>query len=88
MSRNIRWAAFLFAMILSFVATREATAILACIENPTMGYSCDRQGFDCYCAGSGGGCTSCHHGGVGGGGGSSDCVYDWETGDLDCKYAY
>lgn len=85
MSRNMRWAAFLFAMILTFGAVKEAPAILACIENPTMGYSCDRQGFNCACVGSGGGCSSCFHGG-GGGGGSSDCVYDWDTGDLDCIY--
>jgi hypothetical protein len=85
MSRNIRWAAFLFAMILSFVAAKEATAILACVNSPTMGYSCDRQGFNCACFGSGGGCSSCFHGG--GGGGSSDCVYDWATGDLDCIYS-
>jgi hypothetical protein len=84
MSRNIRWAAFLIAMALSFAAAKEASAILACMENPNMGYSCDPQGYSCACFGSGGGCSSCFHGG--GGGGSSDCHYDWVTGDLDCVY--
>jgi hypothetical protein len=85
MSRNIRWAAFLIALILAFVAEKEAVAILFCIENPALGMTCNDQGLNCSCGGSGGGCSSCFHGG--GGGGSSDCVYDWATGDLDCIYS-
>jgi hypothetical protein len=84
MSRKIRWAALLIALILSFVAEKEAVAIWACIETSTEGMICNDQGLDCSCAGSGGGCSSCFHGG--GGGGSSECTYDWITGDEDCVY--
>jgi hypothetical protein len=86
MSRNIRWAAFLIALMLAFVAEKKVGAIIFCIENSTNNMICNDQGLDCSCGGSGGGCSSCFHGG-GGGGGSSDCVYDWATGDLDCIYS-
>jgi hypothetical protein len=85
MSRKTRWVGLLIALILSFVAEKQAGAILICIESQYEDYVCDDQGFSCSCSGSGGGCTSCHHGGLGGGG-SSDCVYNWVNGDYDCIF--
>lgn len=87
MSRNLRLAALLIALILSFVAEKAAMAVLFCVDNPTEDMTCNDQGLDCSCGGSGGGCSSCHRGGVGGGGGgSSDCVYNWVNQDFDCVY--
>lgn len=83
MSRKIRWAAFLIAMVLSAVAENEVLA--ACFTNHNSSMFCGDDGFNCYCAGHGDGCTVCSNTG-GGGGGWSVCYYDWNTGDMNCTY--
>jgi hypothetical protein len=82
MSRKIRWSAFLMAMALSLVAENQVLA--GCITNHNSSMSCGEDGSDCYCAGTGDGCTVCTN--IGGGGGWSICYYDWNTGDMDCTY--
>jgi hypothetical protein len=82
MSKKIRWAAFLIAMILSGVAKNEVLA--GCITNRNSSMDCDSTGFNCYCAGRGDGCSACTN--IGNGGGWSICYYDYHTGDMDCTY--
>jgi hypothetical protein len=83
MSRKIRWAAFLIAMILSFAAEQKVLA--SCVNNSNSSMTCDESGSSCYCAGTGGGCSACYSGG--GGSKWQLCYYDWNTGDLDCVYS-
>ncbi len=86
MSRKIRWAAFLIIMILTFVAGKDASA--GCISNATNSLTCEDDGTNCYCSGSGGGgCSACFTRGGRGDGSWDLCYTDWVSGDEDCFYS-
>jgi hypothetical protein len=82
MRQTIRWGAFLFALILSFVAGKPASAI--CMDN--AGLALVTIDGDATCAYSGGGCSSCFTKGGRGGDSWDLCYYDWATNDADCTY--
>jgi hypothetical protein len=84
MSRKVRWAGLLIAILLSFGALKGASAY--CLDNSNSSLQCESEGTDCYCGATGGGCSSCFNS-KGGGDSWSLCYYDWETEDVDCTYA-
>lgn len=83
MSRKIRWAAFMIAMVLSAVAANEVLAGCFTARNSSM--ICGSDGLSCYCAGTGDGCSVCSNTG-GGGGPWSICYFDYHTSDMNCTY--